>query len=332
MFVLESYPVAVVFCVITMLCWGSWANTQKLAGKTWRFELFYWDYVIGVFLMALIFAFTLGNSGESGRGLLEDLAQADTKNLGSAFLGGIIFNAANILLVAAIAIAGMSVAFPVGIGIALVLGVVVNYMAQPKGDPIVLFAGVALIAVAIILDALAYRRLPGQGKGGGAKGLILAVLCGILMGCFYRFVAASMSADFVQMEAGKLSPYTAMVCFSLGIVASNFLFNTILMLKPVSGEPVPLGDYFKGTIRDHLWGIVGGMIWAVGMTFSIIAFGIAGPAISYGLGQGATLVAALWGVFIWREFREAPSGTNVFLALMFLGFVAGLALIIWSGS
>ncbi len=332
MFLLESYQIAVAFCIVTMLCWGSWANTQKLAGKTWRFELFYWDYVIGVLLMALIFAFTLGSSGEAGRGFLEDLAQADARNLGSALLGGIIFNAANILLVAAIAIAGMSVAFPVGIGLALVIGVVVNYLAQPKGDPIVLFVGVALIAAAIILDALAYRRLPNQGKGGGAKGLILAVLCGILMGYFYRFVAASMSADFVEMEAGKLSPYTAMVCFSLGVFASNFLFNTILMLKPVSGTPVPLGDYFKGTAGDHLWGIVGGAIWAVGMTFSIIAFGIAGPAISYGLGQGATLVAAFWGVFIWKEFREAPSGTNVFLALMFLGYIVGLALIIWSGA
>jgi len=332
MFVLESYPIAVIFCVITMFCWGSWANTQKLAGKTWRFELFYWDYVIGVLLMALIFAFTLGSTGEAGRGFMADLSQAEPGNLGSAFLGGIIFNAANILLVAAIAIAGMSVAFPVGIGMALVLGVVVNYYAQPKGDPIILFIGVALIATAIVLDALAYRRLPNQGKSGGAKGLILAVLCGILMGYFYRFVAASMSTDFVEMEAGKLSPYTAMVLFSLGVLASNFVFNTILMLKPVSGAPVPLGDYFKGTFRDHLWGVVGGMIWSVGMTFSIIAFGIAGPAISYGLGQGATLVAALWGVFIWREFREAPAGTNRFLALMFFCFVLGLTLIIISGA
>jgi glucose uptake protein len=315
-----------------MLCWGSWANTQKLAGKTWRFELFYWDYVFGVLLMAVIFAFTLGSAGQSGRSFMADLAQAEWTNLGSAFLGGVIFNAANILLVAAIAIAGMSVAFPVGIGLALVLGVVVNYIAQPKGSPAVLFAGVGLIAAAIIVDALAYRRLPGQEKGGGTKGLVLAVVCGILMGYFYRFVAASMSPDFVNMEAGKLSPYTAMVVFSLGIVASNFIFNTILMLKPVTGEPMALTDYFKGTPRDHLWGIVGGMIWAVGMTFSIIAFGVAGPAISYGLGQGATMVAAFWGVFIWKEFREAPPGTNLFIALMFVGYVLGLALIIQSGA
>ena len=332
MFVLESYSVAVVFCVITMLCWGSWANTQKLAGKRWRFELFYWDYVFGVLLMSLIFALSLGSSGEAGRGFLADLKQADPGNLGSAFLGGVIFNAANILLVAAIAIAGMSVAFPVGIGLALVLGVLVNYINLPKGDPVILFLGVGLIAAAIILDAMAYRKLPSQKKGGGAKGLILAVLCGILMGFFYRFVAGAMSADFVKMEAGKLSPYTAMVLFSLGILASNFIINTAVMIKPFSGDPVPLAAYFKGTFQDHLWGIVGGMIWGVGMTFSIIAFGVAGPAISYGLGQGAVLVAAFWGVFIWKEFREAPPGTNLLILLMFVGYVAGLGLIIWSGA
>lgn len=332
MFVLESYAVAVVFCVVTMFCWGSWANTQKLAGRTWRFELFYWDYVFGVALMALIFAFTLGSMGGQGRSFLADLRQADPANLASALVGGIIFNLANILLVASIAIAGMAVAFPVGIGLALVLGVLVNYFGQPKGEPILLFGGVALIAAAIVLDALAYRRLPGGSKSAGTKGLVLAVACGILMGYFYRFVARAMSPDFVRMEAGKLSPYTAMVLFSLGILASNFLFNTFLMFKPVAGEPVPISAYFGGTARDHLWGVVGGMIWAVGMTFSIIAFGVAGPAISYGLGQGATMVAALWGVFIWKEFKEAPPGTTPLIALMFVGYVLGLGLIIASGA
>jgi glucose uptake protein len=332
MFVIQNYPLAVVFCAITMLCWGSWANTQKLAGKRWRFELFYWDYVFGVMLMALIFAFTIGSTGEHGRGFLKDLSQADPGSLGSAFLGGIIFNAANILLVAAIAIAGMSVAFPVGIGIALVLGVLINYLTAPKGEPIQIFLGVAFITAAIVLDALAYRTLPGQKQSGGTKGLALAILCGVLMANFYRFVAVAMSGDFVQMEEGKLSPYTAMVFFSLGILVSNFLFNIVIMYKPFTGTPVPVSDYFQGTAQDHLWGIVGGCIWAVGMMFSIIAFGLAGPAISYGLGQGATMVAAFWGVFIWREFREAPLSTRPLLWLMFAGYVIGLALLIRSGA
>ena len=332
MFVLQSYAVAVAFCVITMLCWGSWANTQKLAGKRWRFELFYWDYVFGMLLMALVFAFTLGSMGHAGRGFLADVRQADPQNLGSAFLGGVVFNAANILLVAAIAIAGMSVAFPVGIGLALVLGVLINYLSAPKGEPVQLFLGVGFIAAAIVLDAMAYRKLSSPSKGGGAKGLVLAVLCGILMANFYRFVQVAMPENFDPMPAGKLTPYTAMVFFSLGVLVSNCVFNTLIMIRPFTGTPVPLIEYCRGSARDHLWGIVGGMIWSVGMTFSIIALGMAGAAISYGLGQGATLVAALWGVFIWREFREAPQGTSLLLRLMFAGYVIGLALIVHSGA
>ncbi len=328
MFILQSYLPAVIFCFITMLCWGSWANTQKLAGKEWRFELFYWDYVIGVFLLSLIFAFTLGSSGSVGRSFIQDIGQADFSNLLSAMIGGVIFNAANILLVAAIAIAGMSVAFPVGIGIALVWGVVVNYINTPLGNPVMLFVGVALVVFAILFDATAYKRLAGKTKGVSTKGLVLSVLCGILMGNFYYFVAKSMSTDFVVLQAGKLSPYTAVFFFSIGLLVSNFLFNTIIMKKPFVGKPVAISKYFKGSLRLHSIGVLGGIIWCIGMSFSIIASGQAGFAISYGLGQGATMVAAFWGVFIWKEFKDAPKGTNKLLTLMFLCFILGLGLII----
>jgi glucose uptake protein len=330
MFVVNSYPLAVAFCIITMLCWGSWANTQKLASARWRFELFYCDYVAGVFILALILALTLGSHGETGRSFVVDLKQADAKNIASAMLGGAIFNVANVLLVAAIAIAGMAVAFPVGIGLALVLGVLVNYLANPgsaAANPTLLFIGVSLVTAAIVLDAIAYRRLPNQAQG-GAKGLILSILCGITMGFFYRFVAASMATDAQYMEAGKVSPYTAMVCFSLGLLLSNVIINPLIMIRPFTGEPISMSSYFRGSIADHMWGVVGGMVWGVGMTFSIVAAGKAGFAISYGLGQGATLVAAIWGVFIWQEFRDAPKGVNSLLALMFAGYVLGLSAII----
>lgn len=328
MFILHSYAWAVVFCIITMLCWGSWANTQKLAKKEWRFELFYWDYALGVVLISLLFALTLGSFGVEGRSLIQDISQADTNNLVSAFIGGVVFNAANILLVAAIDIAGMAVAFPVGIGLALALGVVVNYIATPLGNAPVLFAGVALVVAAIVLDAVAYRRLPTQTAGVSKKGLVLSVACGILMGFFYRFVAASMSLDFSNLEVGKMGPYSAVLVFSLGLLGSNFVFNTFIMKKPFVGEPVSATAYFKGDVRTHSIGLLGGVIWGVGMTFSIIASGQAGFAISYGLGQGATMVAALWGVFIWKEFKGAPAGTNRLIALMFICFVVGLILII----
>ncbi|MDZ7725361.1 MAG: GRP family sugar transporter [candidate division KSB1 bacterium] len=331
MVVVQSYAVAVVMCFVTMLCWGSWANTQKLASKEWKFQLFYWDYALGVLLLSLVFAFTLGSLGSLGRSFLPDLAQADASALGSAFLGGVVFNFANILIVVAIDIAGMAVAFPVGIGLALVIGVISNYLAVPVGNPVVLFGGVGFVVLAIVLDSIAYKRLSSGRQQSTAKGLLFSVIGGVAMGFFYRFVAASMSENFLHPQAGKMTPYTAVVVFAVGLLLSNFLWNTILMRKPVSGEPVSYRDYFKkGNPRLHLIGILGGIIWSIGMSFSIIAAGEAGYAISYGLGQGATMIAALWGVFIWKEFKNAPKGTTPLITLMFIFFFVGLGLIIWA--
>jgi glucose uptake protein len=334
MVIVESYPVAVVMCIVTMLCWGSWANTQKLASKEWRFQLFYWDYAIGVFLLSLILAFTMGSFGSGGRVFCSDLAQADGKWLGSAFLGGVIFNLSNILLVAAIDIAGLAVAFPVGVGLALVLGVITTYIAKPEGNVPMLAAGVAAVMIAIVLDALAYKRLASAGQKTPVKGIVLSVVAGVLMGWFYSFVAQAMGAidpATKALEAGKLSPYTAIVLFSAGLLASNFIWNSIVMAKPFSGEPVTYRDYFtKGNARLHLIGILGGIIWNIGMSFSIIASTTAGPALSYGLGQGATMVGAFWGVFIWKEFKGAPAGTGKLLGAMFLFYFVGLGVLIAS--
>lgn len=328
MIVIHSYTWAVVLAIITMLCWGSWANTQKLASKEWSFPLFYWDYAIGVLLLSLMLAFTAGSTGDEGRSFLADLKQADYASLGWAFLGGVVFNIANILLVAAIAIAGMAVAFPIGIGLALVLGVITNYVANPVGNPVLLFMGVGLVTIAIVLDALAYKKLPDSGSDSASKGIMISLIAGFLMGFFYYFVAASMATDFSQPEAGKLTLYSASVVFSLGLLVSNFLWNTIFMYRPLTGNKVTYTDYLKkGNTRLHLIGILGGAIWSLGMTFNIIAAEQAGFAISYGLGQGATMIAALWGVFIWKEFRGAK-GVNGLLTAMFLFFIAGLSLII----
>ncbi len=331
MFIVENYSLAIVLCVITMLCWGSWANTTKLTSKTWRFELLYWDYGFGILLTTLLLAFTLGSNGNEGRSFLEDIKQADTENFLSAFIGGVVFNLANILLVAAIGIAGMSVAFPVGIGIALVLGVIVNYIGNPQGNPVWIFSGVALIALAITLNARAYQRLQSGAAGlVSRKGLILSVVSGCLMGLFYKYVAVSMVGNFNVPEAGKLTPYTALVFFAIGIVISSFLFNTIQMKRPFSGTPITFGDYFKGSLKNHLVGVMGGVIWCVGMSLSIIASGKAGPAVSYGLGQGATVVAALWGIYVWKEFDKAPAGTKTLLNIMLVLYIAGLGMIIVS--
>ncbi|MFH5885330.1 multidrug DMT transporter permease [Halalkalibaculum sp. DA3122] len=329
MFIIDSYAVAVIFCFITMLCWGSWGNTEKLAIKSWPYQLYYWDYTIGVLLFSLIFGLTLGTIGSEGRSFFADLAQADWSALGSAFLGGVVFNLANILLVVAIDLAGMAVAFPVGIGLALVIGVFINYLASPVGDPLVLFLGVGFVTVAIILDALAYNRV--EKTHSSAKGIIISILCGVLMGLFYRFVAAGVSLNYTNPEPGLMTPYGAVFIFSLGVFVSNFLWNTYFMYRPVSGEAVSYKQYFtEGTSRLHVVGILGGVIWCLGMGFNLLAPEKAGFAISYGLGQGATMVAAAWGVFIWDEFEDAPEGTNKLIWSMFLFFIVGLGLIIIS--
>lgn len=333
MFIVQSYPLAIFFCFITMLCWGSWGNTQKLASKTWRYELFYWDYVIGLLLFSLLLAFTLGSFGSQGRGFLEDLAQVDRSNLFSAFLGGVIFNASNILLSAAIALCGMSVAFPVGVGLALVLGVLVNYFGSAKGDPLFIFIGVALIAAAIVMNGLAYKKAQTEKRKLTTKGLLISVAAGVIMAFFYRFVAASMDLDnFVDPAPGKMTPYTAVFIFAVGVFVSNFLFNTLAMKFPVDGSPVRMSDYFKGSFRTHLVGVLGGVIWCLGESFSMIASGKAGAAISYGLGQGATLVSALWGILIWREFRGAPKVSGRLNAGMFVVFLLGLGFLIYAGA
>jgi len=332
MYVVHSYPLAVVFCVLTMLCWGSWANSRKLADPGWRFELFYWDYTLGVLLLTLVLGLTLGSAGTEGRAFLPDLAQASTASLASALLGGALFNLGNILLVAGIEIAGMAVAFPVGVGLALVIGVIMNYVATPVGNGPLLAAGVLLVSLAIVLDAVAYRRLSSGTGGVSARGLILSVASGIFMGTFYRFVAAAMYADAAHVEAGKMSNYAAVFVFAVGVFLSSFVWNTFAMKRPVAGPPVGFADYFRGKGGNHLAGVFGGVVWGTGMSFNLIASGRAGFAISYGLGQGATMIAAFWGVFIWKEFSAAPAGTSKLLAAMFACFLSGLAIIVLARS
>ncbi|MBX2966709.1 MAG: multidrug DMT transporter permease [Cyclobacteriaceae bacterium] len=333
MYIISSYPLAVFFCIITMLCWGSWGNTQKLAAKNWRYELFYWDYVIGIVLLSLLFGFTLGSMGEQGRSFTTDLGQVSSANFWSAIIGGIIFNASNILLSASISIAGMAVAFPLGVGLALVLGVIINYISTPKGDPVVLFIGVALIVIAIIFNGIASGKMSKGGKKSSSKGIWLAIVAGVLMSFFYRFVAAAMDINnFESPTPGMATPYTAFFIFAIGMLASNFVFNTIIMKKPFVDTPVSYKDYFSGSMSTHMVGVIGGLIWGLGTVLSYMASGKAGAAIAYALGQGATMVAAFWGVFIWKEFKGAGRNVNILLFLMFVLFITGLGLIIASGG
>ena len=326
MFVVDSAGLATLFCVITMLGWGSWANTQKLAGKDkWAFPLYYWDYAVGVFCLGVVFMLTAGSAGSAGMGALENLGQAAPGSITRAIWSGALFNLSNILVVVAIDAAGMAVAFPIGVGLALVIGTVASYLQAPKGNPVLLFWGVGMVLVAIVVSAIAHSRMPRPAGGGWVKGVAYAVAGGCLMGFFYPQLAATISPGFhnAPIQAGLLTPYSALALFGLGLLASNVILNTVFMRMGGLGY----GDYFRGTTRLHSLGFLGGMIWMLALSANVVASGVVGPAIAYALGQGATLVAAIWGVLIWREFRGAPKSVWVLIMLMFAGYTCGLVLV-----
>ncbi|GAB3993799.1 GRP family sugar transporter [Spirosoma daeguense] len=327
MFTISYYPLAVAVCFITMLCWGSWANMQKLTASKVPTTIFYRDYTYGILVLSLLLAFTLGSFGQKGRSFLADFSQASTLSLGYAIVGGILFNIANILIVVGIELAGLSVAMPVGIGLALILGVVVNYVFVPVGDVPLLATGVFSVFLAVVFSALAYRSKATSSQAVNTTGLIISLAGGFLMSFFFYFVAKAMATDFVNPAPGSLTPYTALVLFAIGVVASTPLF--IPLLRRFASRPADDEiEYFDVAGRYHRFGMLGGMIWCLGMASSLLASGAAGYAISYGLGQGATIIAVLWGIFIWHEFQGAPKTSNRYLMLMGLCYVLGLVLII----
>jgi len=316
----ETYAIALSFMFVSMMCWGSWANTMKLC-PGYKFQLFYWDYVLGLFLGALLWGFTLGSHGSADRSFVADLLHASASQALYAMLGGIIFNAANLLLVAAIEIAGLAVAFPVGIGLALVVGAVSSYVISPKGNPFMLFGGIALVVAAIVLDALAYRLREKQQTALSMRGIVISLIAGLLMGSFYPFVSRAMSG------ADAPGPYAITLLFVAGVAICAIPMNFILMIRPLTGEEtVSMRSYWSARPSWHIWGALGGAIWCTGAVFNFVASRahVVGPAVSYSIGQGATMISAAWGVFVWHEFSAAPRKSKLFLVWMFFFFLCGL--------
>ena len=324
MFLPETYQVTLVLMILSMLCWGSWANTLKLC-PNFRFQLFYWDYSIGLFLASLLLGLTAGSSGHTGSEFLAAILETPRDRVLWAFFGGVIFNIANLLLVAAIDVAGLAVAFPVGIGLALVVGAVSSYLVSPAANPLLLFGGVALVTLAIIVDALAYRKRESTAVATTTRGIVLSLIAGLLMGSFYPLVARAMRGPV--KPGGSPGPYAIAFFFAIGVLISTIPANLMLMIKPLDGKPSVDGkNYWRAPFRWHIAGIFGGAVWCVGAVANFVASGthFVGPAVSYSIGQGATMVSALWGVFVWREFAGAPRGAHLLLVLMFVFFILGL--------
>ena len=320
MYTPPNFTIALVMMVATAFCWGSWANTYK-GVKNFRFELFYWDYAIGIFVISLILALTMGNTGTDASNFWTNVHAADNSNIGYAMIAGAIFNLANLLLVAGIDIAGLSIAFPVSIGIALVVGVALTYLREPKGSALMLGAGVLCAIVAVIMDGKAYGQLPVANRAISRKSITICIVSGVLMGLW------SPISTHAMRTGNSLGPYSLAVFFTLGALLSCFIWNIYFMKHPLVGEPVAFSGFFKAPASAHLLGLLGGFIWGIGTVFSLVAGNSIGFAIAYAIGQSAPMVAALWGVFVWKEFAGANKTARAYLALMFAFYAVAILLV-----
>jgi glucose uptake protein len=319
MFVPQAFATALVMVVISAICWGSWANTYK-GTRNYRFELFYWDYILGVLAMALILAFTLGSTHIDGTDFLSNVRSADRGNFITAIAAGVIFNVANLLLVAGIEMAGLAVAFPVAVGIALAVGVVMSYIVEPKGNAVLLSLAVLCAIAAVVFDGKAYQHLKAGKAAVSRKSIIVCVVSGLLMGLFAPLVAHALNTGHA------LNAYSIGVFFSLGALLCCFVVNVYLMRRPLVGAPVNARDYFTSSASNHALGVLGGGIWGLGMVFNVVAASLTGVAISYAIGQSAPMVAAIWGIVVWKEFDGSNTRARLYLALMFLFFILAIAL------
>jgi glucose uptake protein len=341
-----TYAAALVLMILGMLCQASWPATFKMAGK-WRFELYYWDFAIGAAAAALLAALTLGSLGfdvpASGFGFsfVDDLMRAGKRHMMFAFAAGVVFNLANMLFLAAVSVTGMSVAFPVTLGTALMVGVVSSYVLAPAGIPGLLFTGVAVVLAAAVIAAMSYRTLAladskttiKAGKTRSViptaswKGVVVGAIGGLIMGGYRPLVGMAS-----ESETG-MGPYAIVAVFTAGMFCSTFIFNLFLMNLPVAGQPIEILDYFKGTLKQHALGLAGGVVWAAGM----IAFMVVSSADSKvslglrsGLEQGSIAVGAALGVLVWKEYGRAEDRVKLLLISM-LGLAAAAAVLVGLG-
>lgn len=323
----QTFSSALILMILSTCFWGSWANSYKGA-RNYPFELFYWDYILGVVLCSWIFGLTLGSNGASGEPLLANLLAANSANWVYALIAGAIFNVANLLLVAAVDIAGLAVVFPIAIGIALVEGVVLSYALQPKGRLLYLSAGIVLAIAAVLFDARAYRMLAARNvigtataKSDSSTGIAVSLISGVLMGAFAPFVTGAMT------HGHALTPYSVAALFSVGALMCCFVVNVYFMKRPIQGAPVTFAGYWTAGAHNHLFGVLGGIAWGLGGCFNFIAAGLVGVPISYAIGQSAPLIAAVWGVLVWREFSSARRSAWVSLGWMFVLYVTAITVI-----
>jgi glucose uptake protein len=354
-----SYLLSLILLMLGLVCWGSWANSLKMAGPKWRFELFSFDFAAGVLAVSLIAAFTFGSFGLDGFTVLDDLKLAGKRQDAMALLAGCVFNLGNILMVAALSIGGMTVAIPVSLGIAMVVGALLNHFVRADGNILLVLAGCASVIGAVIFDGMAWKRFTSmklaeareaaaalaaqqtEGKTAPAKTgkskkprkksargkvLFLASLGGLFLGSFSPLLTLAKEPE------NGIGPYTVVLMFAIGIAFTTFVYNLFFMNLPMQGAALEFRDYFSGTGRQHLAGMLGGAVWCVGAIAIFVAGSAEGTAVVSApvtslITGSVPLVGALWGLFAWKEFDGADSSIKILLGVMLFLLLAGVTVI-----
>jgi glucose uptake protein len=316
MYLPGSYGAALIMMLAGMFFWGSWANTYKLT-RSWRIELFYWDYAFGIFLTSIVIGLTMGTLFGPNT-FVGNLRSADHSALLYALAAGALWNCGNVLLMFGVALVGLAVAFPLSIGFALVVGVIASYMVMPRGNPSLLYIGVAMVFTAVIFNSLAYRAAARSKQKAPTSGLIVCLVAGVLFSGFGPLVGKALSSP------NPVGPYGVAFLFTAGALITTVPIMLYFMRHPIAGEPLSWADYTKGGVREHVAGLLGGLFWGLGTTFTFVPASMVGIALAYAIGQANPLIAALWGVFVWKEFKGAPGRAHGLLGFMFLLYLGGL--------
>jgi len=339
-----------ILAIVSLLCLGSWANSLKLAGK-WRFEYFYYDFVFGILLCAGVAALALGSGRPQELTFQDNLLLTSKRDMAWALGSGVVLNLGMLLLLASMTIAGMSVAFPLTLGVALVIGAIWDFANATQANTPLTFIGVALLAGAVVVSVVTYMRLlrvrrevaqkaltpdpriksKRQKSAGATLVIILSVVGGIALSTFPKLLDEATSGD------NALAPYSAVMLLSVAALLSSPFFVLFFTTFPVvSATGMPPG-YLAGSGKQHLMGLAGGIVWGTGMLTGLMTTGaprILQPStlIQYVLSNGALVVAAAWGLLAWRELRGGGDRVRMLATGMMVLFLAGLGLVAFAFS
>src|SRR5579863_393268 len=350
-----SQAATLALLILSLVCWGSWANTLKLAGE-WRFELYYYDFAIGFAMLAVVAAFTGGSLNSGELTFQDNFLITGYRTMAYVIAAGVIFNLGNMLLTAAISVAGMALAFTTTFATALVVATTWSFIFEASGGFLLSVCGAVLLLAALVMGAAAYsnyliarseaakeaakaeaakKDVPQAGgrvkrvKASRSRGLVVAVALGvaggIALGLFRPLLDMGMQGE------GGVAPYGALLMFAVGVLISTVILDPFFFNFPVAGDPLGFADYFKGTGKQHALGILGGVVAGVASLAGMLALNApaavrTAPMPSFALSQGAPVLAVAWGLFVWREFKNAGERSRLLFRIMWLLLAIGVGL------